>query len=160
MPTLDVDTTTYVTDAVTGSVIEAFEMMASEAAVPMEAGSDTTLDGKSEGMIVVVSLTGELQGAIGIWLSEDAAIRWTKDLIEHEATDLDQVVGDAAGELGNIIVGGAKRRLSDFDIKMGLPSVVKAGRTSVVFPTGIEHITVPFTFAGYELDVFVALKMA
>ena len=59
-------------------------------------------------------------------------------------TTIDHNVVDAVGELTNMIVGGAKAKLESLNMCMGLPTVVVGKNHTVVFPTGIRPIGIPF----------------
>ncbi len=114
--------------------------------------------GIDKGMTVVMGYVGGLQGTISISLSEEAAIAWTKGLIEHETDCVDQTVIDAVGELGNIVVGTAKRGLTQYNLTMSLPSVIRGGRKSVVFPSSTKAVRRLYGYAGYELVLTIALS--
>ena len=160
MLSLSTDNETYVADAVDRSVSEAFELMAggparlvsrhrfAESIGPPHGGS---------GLTAILSLTGELRGSICLCLPAPAALCWTRKVIDHDTDALDQVVVDAIGELGNIVVGGSKRRLSRFDLKMGLPSVVRAGKESLAFPTRTASLQLDYEFESCPFSVVIAL---
>lgn len=117
-------------------------------------------EGVDKGMTVVMGYVGGLQGTISISLSEEAAIAWTKGLIDHETEGVDQTVIDAVGELGNIVVGTAKRQLAEYNLTMSLPSVIRGGRKSVVFPSSTKAVRRLYRYAGHELVLTIALSLA
>ncbi len=157
---LDRDLSQAVADAVDESIDEVFGMMAGH---PAEQVSLHLLPATEKHMAdkhpltVTLSLSGDLQGIIGLCLSGEAARQWTADIIGEAADDINQDVIDAAGELGNLIVGGAKRRLAPHDLKMGLPSVILAGREAFVFPRRVHPIYVSYRYAETSFDVIIAL---
>ena len=87
-------------------------------------------------------------------------IRWANLLIGHETEEIDQTVIDAASELANIVVGGIKRRLSDFELTMSLPSAIRAGERNLVFASHITPIQFGYRFGECELSVVVALSQS
>ncbi|MEM9645876.1 MAG: chemotaxis protein CheX [Planctomycetota bacterium] len=162
--TLDVDTSQMVTDATSQSISEIFETMASEPAKQVSGSCVqdpewVTESGKDQ-LTITLSLSGDLQGTIGLCLPAAVACRWTEDISGEAAKEVDQMVIDASGELGNMVVGGAKRRLEGFDLKIGLPNVIFAGREAVAFQSRLSPICMKFEYAGHQFDVFVALAPA
>ena len=67
---------------------------------------------------------------------------------------------DAVGELANLVVGGSKRRLNRFDLTMGLPSVVRAGKESLAFPTKTASVQIDYEYGDSEFSVVVSLAEA
>ncbi len=113
-----------------------------------------------KGLTVVMGYSGGLQGTISISLTDVAAMAWTRGLIEHETSEVDQTVIDAVGELGNIVVGTAKRQLTSYNLSMSLPSVIRCGRKSVVFPSSAKAVRRVYKFAEHELVLTIALSAA
>jgi chemotaxis protein CheX len=69
---------------------------------------------------------------------------------------VDQTVVDAVGELGNMVVGGVKRRLADFRLTMSLPSVIRAGRHQMGFPSAHLPTQLDYTFDGNQLTILIS----
>lgn len=156
--TLCTDTETAVIESIDESINEVFEMMAGSALNRIELEiSEGQTESKND-ITVVMGLTGELQGSLSLSMSRDGAFAWTKALIDHETSELDQTVIDAVGEMGNMVVGGAKRRLTDFVLTMSLPSVIHAGKDDIVFPTGSEPLAINYDYEGTVLAVMIALQ--
>jgi len=165
MSGLCVDTETMVTEALDASVRETFEMMTGKTIVhsgtrvmdsfPLVKKELQVPDGQ---VTVVVGLSGLLQGSVSVCVDEPVALSWTRDLIQHESQEVDQVVVDAIGELGNMVVGGMKGRLSDFQLKIGLPCVLLTGKTHLAFPTNCQPFELEYKCEGNNLLVFVALS--
>lgn len=55
----------------------------------------------------------------------------TSTLCGKELTELDPDVMDAIGELTNIVIGYAKKYLTDFTMNISLPTVIKGDRLKV-----------------------------
>lgn len=157
--TLCTDTETAIIESIDESIKEVFEMMAGAALSRFE-GIDAASPADSKEISVVMGLTGELQGSLFLTMYQDAALAWTKALIDHEASEIDQTVIDGVGEMGNMVVGGAKRRLTDYVVTMSLPSVILAGKDDIVFPTGSEPLAIRYDYAGSTLSVLIALQDA
>ena len=75
-----------------------------------------------------------------------------------DVTEIDQTVIDAVGELGNMVVGGAKRRLCEFALTMSLPSVICAGIESVQFQSNANPLRLQYRFDQSSLAIWVALN--
>ena len=159
---LCIDTKTSVTDSIDGSIREVFSMMADAELTQVEPTQDPRrciANSSSDAMItVVMGLTGDLQGSLTLTMTGEAAIDWTKSLIEVESDEVDQTVVDAIGELGNMVVGGAKRRLTDFDLTMSLPSVIQSGIDQIGFSSRVEPIHLVYQFGDHAVTVLIVLS--
>ncbi len=161
---LCIDTETTVVDAISASMIDVFSMMVGEEVVATAqhplASSAFSNATHENALTIVMGFSGDLVGSLCLCLPEKAALRWAELLIEHQSTEIDQVVVDAASELANIIVGGVKRRLSDYQVTMSLPSAIRAGESSLVFASNILPIQVGYRFCNCDLSIVVALVRA
>lgn len=148
-------------DTADESIREVFSLMTTESLIRETFASGEVGFANSlcqvRSLTVLLAITGEIQGSLSLSLSEQAAIDWTHALIEHEASDIDQTVIDAVGELGNMFVGGAKRRLSAYDIKMSLPTVIRAGDASLVFPRNTRLDRIHYRFSTHPMTVLIAV---
>jgi len=121
-----------------------------------KSGTTKPLDYKEE-ITVIVGLSGGLQGSVSICLDRDSALLWTEKLIDHETDSLDQTVIDAIGELGNMVVGGAKGRFEGFMLTLGLPCVLLAGTSRLAFPSNCTPVQLQYSVGGHEMSVFISL---
>ena len=160
--TLCIDTKALIVDSIDESIREVFEMMAGEPLSRNDSNCRLDFvasdDASDSEITVVMSLTGCLQGTLSLSMNEQAALRWTHSLIDHDATAIDQTVVDAVGELGNMFVGGAKRRLTDFSLTMSLPSVIRAGWSCIEFQSNTIPVTIGYDYAGSCIAITIALK--
>lgn len=92
----------------------------------------------------VIGLSGAAKGSVLLGVGKSVAIRATEILLGETFSTIDHNVVDAVGELANMIVGSAKAQLESLNLNMGLPTVVVGKNHSVVFPTGIHPIGIPF----------------
>jgi chemotaxis protein CheX len=160
MVSLSTDTEALIVDAVDRSLSEAFEMMVGTSVRRL--GEQRRREPIEEpnhrdGLTVVMGMTGELQGSIVVCLSVPAALKWTQQIIDHDTETVDQMVIDGVGELANIVVGSTKRLLGSYDLKMGLPSVVRADKQNLAFPTRTASIQLDYEYDGTDLSVVIAL---
>lgn len=92
----------------------------------------------------VIGLTGIAKGSVLLGLTRPAAIEVTSILMNERCDQIDHNVIDAIGELANMIVGSAKAQMEELKMSIGLPTVVVGSNHSVVFPTGVQPIGIPF----------------
>ena len=118
----------------------------------------SAFDGDDSVITVVVGLTGGLNGSIAITLSEKSAVRWTQGLLGGELETIDQDVVDAVGELGNVVVGGTKSRLSEFELTMSLPTVIHGGLGSMGLQSGAMTWGLLYEFDGCQARLLIALR--
>ncbi len=143
--------------AVDESIREVFSMMLNRS---IECGTveESVAASQNSAITVLLGLTGEIQGSLSLTLTEKAAIDWTRELINEDITEMDENVSDAVGELGNLVVGGAKRRLEDFGLSMSLPTVLRAGNSSLIFPKHSKPFEIVYCFNCQPLTVIVAMS--
>jgi CheY-specific phosphatase CheX len=160
--TLCIDSEKLVRESVDRSIREVFSMMIGVELTQSRASSPGPIASVAcsgePAMTVLLGLTGEIQGSLSLSLTEKAAIEWTRALIDHETDEVDQTVIDAVGELGNMVVGGVKRRLAGNNLTMSLPTVFRASERSLVFPTSTTPIHVGYEFADYTMTFVIALS--
>jgi len=162
--TLCIDTEKLVRDSVDKSIRDVFSMMIGAELTRIEFETREMSRPEPENiepsMTVLVGLTGDIQGTLSLSMSDLAAIAWSHALIEHETDKVDQTVVDAIGELGNMVVGGVKRRLAGNNLTMSLPTVIRTSEASLVFPTNTSPIQVQYDFAGYTITFVIAMRNA
>jgi len=159
---LCIDKELIVRQAVDASICEVFSTMIGEdlklaSATYVEPGLRNS-ESNEPALTVLLGLTGGIQGTLSLSLSERAAIQWTHALIEHETNKVDQTVIDAVGELGNMVIGGVKRRLAGNSLTMSLPTVIRANEDSLVFPTTVVPVYVLYEFGNHVMTFVIALQ--
>ncbi|MBB3204845.1 chemotaxis protein CheX [Rhodopirellula rubra] len=172
MPLLSLDIETVIANAIDSSIRETFSLMIGQELTHVQTNrvvNKMPTVGKynqnrpvdyDEEITVVVGLSGQLQGSVSVCMDLESALLWTENLIDHQSATLDQTVIDAISELGNIVTGGAKRRLEDRDLALGLPYVMLAGKSRLAFPSSCEPLQVEYAFGGHEMNVFISLTTA
>ncbi|MEM9368341.1 MAG: chemotaxis protein CheX [Planctomycetota bacterium] len=111
----------------------------------------------SDSISVVVGLSGGLQGSVCLCVEQPAALAWTTELLGEECDCFNQNVIDAIGELGNLVVGGAKGRMPEHGLTLGLPSVVFASSERLAFPAKSEPVAMRYQLNSAEIVVLIAL---
>lgn len=160
--TLCTEIESLITNAIDESIREVFAMMIGEDLQQTESARvlprvGTVRDSGPE-LTVVMGLTGDLQGSLSLTLDESAALRWTDRLVDIAAEAIDQTVVDAVGELGNMVVGGAKRRLVDFQLTISLPSVIRVGIDQLSFASGTIPLGIRYHFGECLVMVVIAIS--
>ncbi len=92
----------------------------------------------------IIGLSGIARGSVLLGLSRPIAIKATSMLLGEPCESLDHHVIDAVGELTNMITGAAKAKLERLQMSIGLPTVIVGRNHTVVFPTGVAPIGIPF----------------
>ncbi len=109
-------------------------------------------------LTVVLGFTGNIQGSLCLSLSEQAAIQWSEAILLEDLSQVDQTVIDAVGELGNMVVGGAKRRLPGNNLTMSLPTVLRAGDSALEFGTHLSPVKMRYQYAGHVVVMTIAVR--
>ncbi len=140
------------------STLKSLEMMAQISAtrddLSLKQDLITTYD-----ISAIVSLTGEVEGSIIVSMPSTLACKVASNLLMEECQSLDQDVQDAIAEMGNIIVGDARRALVAMgkSVTISLPNIV-LGQGHVIARKNIPCIAIPFNTEFGPFEVNVGLK--
>jgi len=88
----------------------------------------------------VIGLSGELTGALTFSTSPASACKILFQMAGMEATEPDEFVRDAIGEISNMVAGYGKRDLEKFQLKLGLPQVLIGEGIVLYTPRWAQHI--------------------
>lgn len=91
-----------------------------------------------------IGLSGRCRGMVLISVERDTALNIAGALLGSKPENLDGDVLDAVGEITNMIVGAAKSQLEEYDLNIGLPTVICGTLHSIKFPPGAAPIIIPF----------------
>ncbi len=92
----------------------------------------------------IVGLSGKAIGTVVLSLSEAVALKAASTMLMCETTEIDADVVDAVGELTNMVAGGAKAELEQYQLMVSLPNVITGRDHEVRFPSDVTPICVPF----------------
>ena len=92
----------------------------------------------------VIGLSGKALGTVVLSLSRELALKAASAMLMGEVSEINGNVIDAVGELANVVAGGAKAQLEEYNLNTSLPSVITGRNHSVRFPSDVTPITVPF----------------
>ena len=92
----------------------------------------------------LIGLSGRCQGMVVVSLGRSTALQAAEAMLGERCDDLNRDVADAVGELANMIAGAAKTLLEEYELLIGLPTVV-CGRNHIVsFPSNSVPVFLPF----------------
>nr|WP_320131263.1 chemotaxis protein CheX [uncultured Holophaga sp.] len=141
------------------STLRSLDMMASVHAekVGIELKEDliTTYD-----ISAIIGLTGETSGSIIISMPEQLACKVASNMLMEDITSMNKSVEDAIGEIGNIVVGDARRALiqEGFSLNISIPTVVIGSGHKISRSGDIPCIAIPFSTEYGEFEVNVGLR--
>ena len=92
----------------------------------------------------VIGLSGKALGTVVLSLSREVALKAASAMLMCEIDEINADVIDAVGELANVVAGGAKAQLEEYNLNTSLPSVITGRNHSVRFPSDVTPIIVPF----------------
>lgn len=141
------------------STLSSLEMMAQMTAerdgLGLKENFITTFDISS-----IIAMTGEVNGSVILSFPAKVACKIASSMLMEEKSDLDKDVEDAIGEIGNIIVGNARRQLmsSGFKLNISIPSVVIGEGHKISRKEGVNCIGISFKTAQGPFEINVGIK--
>lgn len=105
----------------------------------------------------VIGLTGKAVGTVVVSFSEELALKAASTMLMAEATEINDEVLDAVGELTNMVAGAAKSELEQYEMKSSLPSVITGRDHEIHFPSNVTPIEIPFETDWGPLTLEVGL---
>jgi chemotaxis protein CheX len=142
------------------SVTEVFGTMLNFKVVP-EAPNANVVNGEPH-IASAVGFIGRLTGVVYLYCTCSFARRMTSGLlgIEESAIDSDEMVNDAMGELGNMIVGHLKSCLSDRGLPcvLTIPSIVRGSHFNIEPVSSVERRVFSYRCETSQLIVEVLIK--
>lgn len=105
----------------------------------------------------IIGLSGKAHGVVVLSLCREAAIGATEAMLGERPSDINADVIDAVGELANMIAGGAKAQLEQYDLHVSLPSVITGKNHAISYPSRVKPISILFDCPLGELHIEVGL---
>jgi chemotaxis protein CheX len=105
----------------------------------------------------IIGLSGRAIGTVVLSLSEQVALKAASTMLMCENTEINAEVVDAVGELTNMVAGGAKAKLEEYQLSVSLPSVITGRDHDVRFPSDVTPICVQFETEWGPLALEVGL---
>jgi len=125
--------------------------------LPVETKYDKDLSGDVSGIIGMTSPGKKL--SLAITFSKAAALKMHASMLGEQLDEISPDVGDAVGELTNIICGQARKTLSEsgVDLDASIPMVI-IGKNLSIHPLGATSTVLPFLLEGLPLFVEVSVE--
>lgn len=107
--------------------------------------SDHTSRGPVTGLMTMES--PEIQGSLAITFTEPVIFDLAKRMLNIELSEIDEIARDLAGEMTNIVVGGAKCALEEkgYHFDMSLPKVLEGEEHDINHSYAGETILIPLS---------------
>ncbi len=108
----------------------------------------------------IIGITGETSGSIIISVPAKLACKIASNMLMEEVTTMNQAVEDAIGEIGNIVVGDARRALiqEGYQLNISVPTVVVGTGHKISRSSNVPCIGIPFTTEYGDFEVNVGLQ--
>lgn len=103
----------------------------------------------------VVCVSGGASGNIVVRLPRSAALEALKRMTGTEATEIDDQVRDAVGELTNMIAGSAKSALADRELVLSAPQVVAGEADDAAYAADAQPFCILFDsdLGSFQIEV-------
>ncbi len=106
-----------------------------------------------------IGLSGRAVGTVVLSLSRGVALRAASHMLLCEATEINDDVTDAVGELANMVAGAAKAELEDLQLSISLPNVITGRDYEIRFPSNVTPICIPFDTGWGPLSLQVGISV-
>ena len=108
----------------------------------------------------VIGLTGEVGGTISVTFTENCILSVVSKMLHEEMTQLNNEIGDATGEIANMISGQARQELERMgrSLKAAIPSIIMGKDHTITHFTKHPVIAVPFKTAYGDFTIEVCFE--
>ena len=108
----------------------------------------------------IIGLTGGASGSVIISFPTKLACKIASNMLMEEIESINQSVEDAIGEIGNIVVGDARRTLilEGHSLNISIPTVVIGAGHRISRPGNVPCIAIPFRTEFGDFEVNVGIK--
>jgi chemotaxis protein CheX len=112
-------------------------------------------------VVIVVGLSGEVEGRIMLEMDDDAAMSLAGTMNREKFTTLTPLAEDTLMELGNMLVARAVSTLNDmgFEFLLTPPVLFAAGNRALFTTLDLETLVVPLHTDGLAMNLSFALKI-
>lgn len=102
-----------------------------------------------------IGLSGKAQGVIAMAFDMPTALKTVEGMIGVKVSERSADLTDAIGEIVNIVAGYAKKDLTQFNLEISLPNVIKGEKHFITTPSKTSCLIVPFTskYGNFAMEV-------
>lgn len=120
--------------------------------------NDKVAQGEVTGLISLDG--GQTQGSMAITFNESALLLVYEKMLGEELTAMDETALDLAGEITNMVCGGAKQRLAEkgYEFALATPSMLSGKNHEIEHRGGGPVITMPLSLDRGEMFIEVSLN--
>lgn len=108
----------------------------------------------------IIGITGVASGSMALVFTEKCILGIVSNLLGEKFAEMNAEVGDAVGELTNMICGDARRRLAEqgFSLQAGIPTIVAGKNHHIMHVADGPRLAVPFETAHGDFMVEIAFS--
>jgi len=108
----------------------------------------------------VMGLAGDMNGAISVSFSEKCILYIVTGMFGEEVKEFNDEIGDAVGEIANMISGQARQKLEaqGINLQAAIPSVVMGKNHKITHMTKQPIIAVPFSTPGGDFTIEICFE--
>ncbi|MGD9160473.1 MAG: chemotaxis protein CheX [Desulfobacteraceae bacterium] len=108
----------------------------------------------------VIGLAGDMNGIISVTFTEKCILHIVTGMFGEEVKELNEEIGDAVGEIANMISGQARQKLEaqGTNLQAAIPSVVMGKNHTISHLTKQPIIALPFITAGGEFTIEICFE--
>ena len=138
------------------AAIDTFQTMANLKAIPGKICMKDKLTSAYD-VSGIIGLSGGAKGLVALSFPHASALAVVQAITGEKKVKESRII-DSIGELANIVAGAAKKDLSQFKIKISLPTVITGANHSINGPVDAMGLVVPFEYIGGKFDLAVCFK--
>jgi chemotaxis protein CheX len=141
------------------STREVFETMVFTSAIPGTPRPSRPGEPRAE-IVATVALTGPSNAVVTLYGSVAMATAIAASMLGIDAGEITNEYADAIGELGNMIAGSFRNRMTARGgaWAISVPTVTVGHRIFTHYPEDVGRVVCPFDVGGHELSVELALR--
>ncbi len=108
----------------------------------------------------VIGLAGDMNGIISVTFTEKCILHIVTGMFGEEVKELNDEIGDAVGEIANMISGQARQKLEAIgtNLQAAIPSVVMGKDHTISHLTKQPIIALPFITEGGEFTIEICFE--
>lgn len=109
----------------------------------------------------IIGITGHTKGSISVTFTEPCILPIVSNMLGEEMTELNEEIGDAVGEITNMVAGQARQGLSKLGKRFhaAIPTVVMGHDHEVCHIVNGPVLVIPFTTPTGHITVEVCLAI-